>query len=544
MSRRTHFNPIKRFTVKSKMLVGWVFVSLVACGPPEDALEVGRSEAAILGAPSSQDVTVQRNGPGRLLVLWNDWSGETGYQLLATGSTNPGLPFNGTELNATWFLVATLDANVTSHNAQALSTLSFSVCARDANASAAGDVLVQCTPRSARVTPEAVSDGASINELHLVSVTKSSIEVRWIESISTVRSEVSIAPGTQTVVNDPEEQHQFTNLQAGREHTITACAQSQGQLTAGTRSCRTLTVATLPNAPTGIDSLAVLPSTNPRARTIRFTDDNPLQSAASSYLVRLFPDGADTVLQEQVVNAGPGPLTRDVTFTGLNPFTAYEAWVIPRNVSGVGTAAGIGFTTPAEVVLSSLPLSGTSALLQFEAGAFGDYALERRGAAGFETVTRLRVYTPGRQRVVVEGMSAAQTWRVSWTLASLTSRSNELLVSRGPTGSPEVVSGSFGPEFPFGNLPLPLRVSATFRPTMNDSGKVSMSYVLVGDLLGGSAQTLAALSTGPFSTSQTESLSGRSSFVVSNPRVCRKTLTSLACSANVTMGTAGLLRVR
>ena len=529
--------------MKSKLLGVWAFVSLVACSPPEDTVEVGRSRAAILGAPADQTVTVQPNGPGRLLVSWNDWSGETGYQLLATGSTNPGLPFNGTQLNDTWFLVTTLDADVTSHNALAFSPLSFAVCALDANASASGDVLVQCTPRSERVTPPPVLDGARINELHLVSVTKSSIEVRWVESVSTVRSEVSIAPGTETVVDDLNEQHRFTNLQPGRTHVITACAQSQGQLSAGTRSCKTLTMATLPNAPTGIDSLAVLAGTNPRAKTIRFTNDNPVQSAASSYLVRLFLDGADTVLQEQVISAGPGPLSRDVAFTGLTPFTAYEAWVIPLNVSGVGTAAGIGFTTPAEVVLSSLPLSGTSALLQFDAGAIGDYALERRGAAGFETVTRLRVYTPGRQRVVVEGMSTAQTWRVSWTLASLTARSNELLVSRGPTGAPEVVSGSFGPQFPFGNT-LPLRASATFLPTMNDSGKVSMSYVLVGDLVGGSAQTLATLSTGPFTTSQTESLSGTSSFVVSNPRVCRKTLTSLACSANVTVGTAGLLRVR
>lgn len=539
-----------------KLLGIWAFALLSAscASPPDERVEVGVQRDAL--TPPFSPVTIARvsSVDGNIDVSWPDWEGETNYRLFANESTNPPLLFNGNLLGEGWTQIATPDEDVLTFRHRVDGARSYIACAEDINAPDAGPIVLQCAGISARVKPSSILDGASINDLTYVAVGTTFIDVEWKDSGFLVHSEISISPlpfpgFPSSTVDNQDQAFTFSALRPGTDYTITGCAQSERQTQRGEHTCNSIHVATLPEAPRGIESLRVLPSTSARSQSIRFSDDNSAAFAASSYLVRLFRDGENEVFQEKTINStGPGQQTHTVTFNGLTPFTAFEAWVIPLNVSGPGTASGIGFTTVAEVVLTSQPLSGTSAMLMFNADAYGDYSIERKTNGTFTELTRIRVAEPAAQRVVLDDMSTSQTIRVTWRFAGRVSSSNELLVARGPTGAPEILTGSFGPQFPFGDT-LPLRASATFDPTITDVGKVNAVYVLNVDAYStGGTRTLATLSTLPFYAGEAESLSGTSQTLVSSPRVCRKVTSStgvvtLACSAGLGFKTQGLIRV-
>lgn len=500
------------------------------------------TDAHGLSGPSNPQVTaVASSTPGRIEVSWPAFNGASGYRVFETSAPNPPPLMTSNSINTGWSLSASVSSDITSVSVIALGPRRFSICADNVNATSG--TISQCFGPSVLVTPKAVLDGASINGLTAVEVRSTSITVEWRDSYSTVRSEISINPGGQRVVDDADERHRFAGLTPGTTFTITGCAQSESQLEAGTRTCSEITVATLPAAPTSVDSLTVLPSMDPRSRTIRFTDDNPASRAASSYSVRLFEDGSDTVRQERQVLGGAGQVSRDVRFDGLEPFKDYEVWVIPLNISGVGSSAGIGFTTPAEVVARTTPLSGTSALFEFDTSAVGEYTVERQATGGTTVaLTRVLVTTAGKQRFVIANMTGTQRVRVRWRFATLESESDFILVRRGRVGAPEVLSGIAGPLMIFGG-PLPIRVSAEFTPTVNDAPGADVSYILRGELVGGGFRTMAQLPSPPFAVGDRLSLSATSQILLVNPRVCRRTAFRTACSAVVHLGTEGIQRV-
>lgn len=505
---------------------------------------VGTTAHALTGPPDPQVTAVASTTPGFIEVSWPDFAGENGYHIYRTTMSDPPPVLSGNStsisVNTGWELSMDVPSNTTSASISAFATSRVAVCAYGTDT--ASDLMV-CFGPSAAVTPAAVLDGAQINGLAAREVTATSIAVAWRDSFSTVRSEISISPGNQSVVDDADETHRFVGLAPGTLHTITGCAQSSRQVAEGARSCNSISVRTLPSAPGAVDSLSVLPGADPRSRTIRFTDNNAVPNPASSYSVRLFRNGNETVLQQRQVLGTAGPQTHSVDFSGLEPFTDYEVWVIPLNVSGVGGAAGIGFTTPAEVVLSSRPLSGNSALLEFEAKAVGEYIVERRGANGaFTPLSRLLVTGARKHQLVLGGMTGAQRIRLRWRFASLESTSALVRVTPGRRGAPEVVSGASGALTPFSNGP-PLQISAVFMPTVSDPAGTDVSYFLRGDLLDGVSRTVGDPLRPPFTAGQSVSISARSQTLLLSPRVCRRTTLRTACSAPLDIGTAGLQRV-
>ena len=500
------------------------------------------TDAHGFSGPSNPQVTAVASATaGRIEVSWPDFDGESGYRVFETAMSDPPPLMTGASMNTGWSQIQSVASDITSVSVVALGARRFIVCAFAERVES--DLISQCFGPSISVTPAAVLDEASINGLTAVEVRSTSITVTWRDSYSTVRSEISVNPGGQRVVDDADERHRFTGLTPGTTFTITGCAQSESQLEAGTRTCSQITVATLPAAPTSVDSLTVLPSMDPRSRTIRFTDDNPASHAASSYSVRLFAHGGDTVLRERQVLGGAGQVSRDVRFDDLEPFKDYEVWVIPLNISGVGSSAGIGFTTPAEVVPRSTPLSGTSALLEFETSAVGEYTVERQATGGTTVaLTRVLVTTPGKQRFVIANMTGTQRVRVRWRFATLESESDFISVRRGRVGAPEVLSGIAGPLIIFG-VPLPSRISAEFTPTVNDAPSADVSYILRGELVGGGFRTMAELPSPPFAVGDRLSISATSQILLVKPRVCRRTAIRTACSAVVNLGTEGVQRV-
>ena len=143
-----------------------------------------------------------------------------------------------------------------------------------------------------------------------------------------------------------------------------------------------------------------------------------------------------------------GVKTYSHTFTGLTPFTAYEAWVAPYNQTGVGTSAGVGFTTPAEVDVEARPLSGKSVLLRWLAPTIGGYQVQRSSAGTFSNLgDEIRTTNATEQRVIVENMNAVQTLRVAWQLAFLRSQSAPVTGTPLPAGTPEFVSVHGSPTF-------------------------------------------------------------------------------------------------
>lgn len=534
-----------------RLFMAWMTLVLAAgCGPEALTQDpggepTGASEAALTLPSGAMTVTAAATtNVGEIRVTWTDFPDEASYRLFSTTSATPGPLFVNGGVSPSWTHLQTLGANQTSFLHQTASTTMYAVCAFESDP-ANDDLIEQCFGNSARVAPRGAGAVALVNSLTVTRTGKTSIGVAWIESFSTATSVVSISPvgtGTSSVRDDPDESFVFTGLRPGTLHTVTACVQSSDQLAEGTRTCRSLQERTLPDVPLAIDSVSINNAdTSPRSRTVTFSHDNVQTNAASAYLVRLIQN--DTVLQDiRVFPDGFGFQTHRVTFTGLTPFSGYEAWVIPYNTQ-VGPSAGVGFTTPAEAVGEAVALSGNSAMVLFDAGAPGDWSVERKDGTAWVLVGTHRVFTPGPQRLVLQGLTASQTVRLRWRLAFLRSVSEEFVATPASPGAPEIIQGSIRSLFPTSSG-LPLRVSATFVPTASGSAE----YQLQTKTTWGAWSTLSSTGTGTFTEGTPVSLSGLSDMVVLGARVCRKTplwgtYYVVACSGELQYPTGGVPRL-
>jgi len=505
-----------------------------------------------LTPPSSLIVNVQRNGDAQLLVSWTDWADEVGYQIFSTTLRNPGPLFDGSQLGIGWRLEAELPANTTTKNVLASGGRMFIVCARAGSVPATSNLIVGCTLTSNYVIPALPNDGARINALSVTQTGRTFLEVTWTESFSTARSEVRISPSGQSVVNDVNETHRFENLNPGTVYTVEACAQNNEQIANGTESCRSLNVSTKPDPPVAVNSVELISPASSRSQTVRFRHNNRSQNRAHSFLVRLFPSNSQTLLIEKRVNARLGQVTYEETFTNLTPFTSYDVSVIPFNVSGVGSAYIVDFTTTNEVIVEAIPISGNSSLLRFNALALGDYIVETRDTlGGYSEVGRLRVRSTGLQRIVVDGVNEPKTMRLRWNLAHYNAVSNNLIVA-GKPGSPELVSATVSRAPRDRNT----EVSVSFRPLVEMIRPLgTIGYTLVADqVLDESVApersvVLAFLSLRQFRSGELQSIRGSSTLRITNIRVCRvkkpdlQVIRTSPCSAETRFATDGIMRV-
>ncbi len=531
-----------------RLFMAWMTLFLASgCGPEvpsHDSGPTGTTETA-LTLPSVNPVVTAAptTNVGEIRVTWTDFPDEASYRLFSTTSPNPGPLFEGGGIGTSWTQVVTLGSNQTSFFHQTFSDTMYAVCAFE-NDPSNERLIEHCFGPSARGTPKPLFVAAEVNRLVVTRTGKTSIGVSWVESFATETSLVSISPagtGPSSVRDDPDENFNFTGLRPGTVHTITACVQSSDQLADGTRTCRSIRASTLPDVPLAIDSVSVSHTDpSPRSRTVSFTHDNVQTNAVSAYLVRLIQN--DTVLQDmRVVPDTYGPQTHRVTFSNLEPFSDYEAWVIPYNTA-VGPSAGVNFTTPAEAVGEAVALSGNSAMVLFEAGAPGDWSVERKDGTSWVLVGTHRVFTPGPQRLVLQGLTASQTVRLRWRFAFLRTVSAEFVAAPASQGAPEVLQGSIRSLFPAGGT-LPLRVSATFLPTVSGFAE----YQLQTKTTWGSWSTLSSTS-GTFEAGAPVSLGGTRDMLVTGARVCRRvpkgdTAYFVSCSGEIQYATGGVPRL-
>ncbi len=392
--------------------------------------------------PSGVFIKAERtNTEFQLKVTWKDFDGETSYELLRTDSPNPG-PMLGGNPGPEWGTVADLAADVTEFlDNNAISAKSYGICAIK------GDERT-CFGPSARATPK--QPPAGIVSLNVFLKGTDRLGFQWIQSSDTVFSRASILQGANTlssVENDPDQSVVFDRLSPNTAFALKVCVRNSDQ-TAADETCATISDRTLPLTPLAAESVSVQQGDpNPRQRKINFAYRNEEANQVVGLTVNLIKD--DRVVQTYTeYPTSFGEQSYSHTFSGLAPFTSYEAWVVPYNQTGVGTSAGIGFTTPAEANVAVVPLSGKSVLLRWLAPAIGGYQVQRQTGGAWakigEDITNLN---SSELRVVVENMSGPQTLRVAWTLAYLHSQSGAVTAAPLPTGTPELVSVHGTPTF-------------------------------------------------------------------------------------------------
>lgn len=351
------------------------------------------------------------------------------------------------------------------------------------------------------------------------------------------------------MIDDEDQYVTFLGLTPNVLHTITVCARSQRDIETNEETCKSVSAKTFPLTPLSVRSLSVNQADMVATRrTVTFTHSNPESSGVIGFSVRVIRNDA-IVQQQYVYPSGFGLSSYTVTFNGLQPFTAYEVWVIPYNNNPnqpVGEAVGIGFTTPAAVNVAVQPLSGSSAMLDIAANAPGDLIVERRTSTGsFVELGRVRATDTNARRVVIDNLDAAQVMRVTWKLAFLSSRSAELSVAPLTAGTPEFLSLS---SRAIGLTPLPVRHTAVLLPTTTSRAE----YVLQAKYFGSAWQTLS--STGSslllmplFEEGQPVTLSGSTQVLYTDFRVCQRLVSSLKvetlrCSPTESFKSAGATR--
>jgi hypothetical protein len=384
----------------------------------------------VRAAPTSETFEVR--------VTWADVSGETFYEVVRHPAPSPG-PIIVSQaaapiLGPGWERIALLDQDATEFVHETVQAGSYGVCAT------AADDDIACWGPSGFALPRVPPEPARIDRLQVFLRGVDRLGFEWAASANTVFTRVTLRRGAAEVQSlEPVNRSSLTffELPSNTPHEITVCVRNAAQ-TAANETCRSVTSSTLPALPLAVQSLEVVPGDpDPVGRSLRFVFDNRSATAVRGILVNLIREDAvvDTTL---VIPGGFGVATHTVRFGDLTPFTGYEAWVLPYNESGVGTAAGIGFTTPVALLLEARPLSGDSVLLRWSETAAGTYGLERFDGANWVERAQFLALEPGPRAVVLEGAGAQV--RLTWRLATLRSVSEPIAATPLAFGAPELVS--------------------------------------------------------------------------------------------------------
>ena len=409
------------------------------------ALVAAAGLAEPLPAPDGAFIKAEKTtNIGELHITWKDFDGEASYELIRhdgaadptkamIGGGDPPVLING------WVHRDYLGADTVEYFDTPHATMSYGICAFNA----ANEV--SCLGPSAAATPKQEKAGVSHLEIFLQASDR--LGLRWVQTFNTVFSRASVLQGGNEVHhedNDSDESVIFTQLSPNTQFTLKVCVRNSDQ-TETDQTCGTTTGKTLPLIPLAVSSVSVDDDQcdpDPHARNISFTYDNEQAHDAIGLNVRLIKDNQVVQQYDEYLNHQFGVRTFHHRFTGLSPFTGYEAWVVPYNQTGVGTSAGVGFTTPTAISPQIIRLSGKSVMLRWLAPAFGTYEVQRR--SGASTWNKLgddiRTLNSTEQRIVIDNMAGPQALRVTWKLAYLCSQSDAVTATPLPAGTPEFVS--------------------------------------------------------------------------------------------------------
>lgn len=422
-------------------------------------------------APANMFVRAEAaTGTSQISVTWADLSGESFYEILRHASPSPG-PMLVTQAGAPalgpgWERVGRADQNATSFVHGTVAAGTYALC----GTASSGEIA--CFGPSGFAAPRLPEGNATVDSLQVFLRAVDRLGVQWTSSANTVSARVTLKRAGATVdertETDPAATAIFNGLQPNTPHEIAVCVRNADQ-TAQTATCRSVRASTLPRVPGGVESIRVVPTILPTEAALAIVHDNEAESAVRGLQVNLIQD--DAILSSQTVRPDQaGRATHTVRFTNLAPFTGYEAWVVPFNESGVGTAAGIGFTTPEAVRPIPEPISADSVMLRWTERAPGTYALERLDGTVWTEMASYRSLQPGARAVVLDGADAARTVRLTWRLASL--RSASAAVSPEPLGpgAPELISTQRSFRATGQPRQLRMRHAVTFRATRGGQG--------------------------------------------------------------------------
>ena len=480
-------------------------------------------------------------------VTWKDFSDEDMYQLLGSISSTPGPIFEGSSgnirLGSSWELIANLPANSTEFLHDTHFSWTYAICAYK-------EFEINCYCCTNHIAPKYPPSPASVDSMQVSQRTINSLRVQWTQSANTrySRAEIRRAGGSNVVYsveNDPDQSVSFTGLDSNVLFELKVCVRNEEQ-TAADESCRTIQSSTLPQAPLSPTQVEVIQGDpNPRQRTVTFRFNNRQSNAVVGIKVNIIKD-------DQIVDSHTFyPQSFDErdyqhTFAGLEPFTGYEAWVVPYNQSGVGEAAGVGFTTPTEIILSIHPLSGDSAMLRLVRADVGEYTIEAR--SGFLpdpwlTISKIRQVRLGEPRMVITGISGPKQLRVKWKLAYLRAETTGTAAPL-DVGAPELVSVHSSTVILPGDPPREgNRFTVRFRITVGGAGR----YVLQRKYASGWA-TVKRSAFKRFADNEIVSLVHNTSQLLTEYRVCKaiKSIAvprGLACSESSGWATEGIQRL-
>jgi hypothetical protein len=486
----------------------------------------------------------------QLRVTWKDFLDEDAYQLIANVDSTPGEVFEQPGVLANgWELVANLPAGTTEFVHDTISSQSYGICGLKEREVACVFPSNHATPT---LPPEQPPEPASVESLQISGRGSDHLRVQWTQSSNTQYSRAEIRRSGDVVArveNDADQSVRFDGLQSNVNYTAQVCVRNAEQ-TSADETCDSTTARTLPLAPLAVRSVEVdQDDPDPRRRTIRFRYDNRQSTQVIGLAVRLIKDDA-IVSDHYVFPDVLGEHEYEHTFTGLLPFENYEAWVIPYNQSGLGTSAGVGFTTPTEINLATHPLSGDSVMLRWLAPAVGEYTIQRRSGRSWVDMGSVRLTEPGEPRVILEHLDEPQSVRVTWKLAFL--RSQSTLAEAAPLGRgvPELTSVTSRPIFLRDPMRFGVRHTVKFRATQGGIAEYVLQRRTATDWV--TVDTIGSLRNffdGGFADDGEYTMTHDTDGVITAYRVCVRRLLSwpwpgsLQCGASSSFASAGVVRM-
>jgi hypothetical protein len=368
--------------------------------------------------------------------------------------------------------------------------------------------------------------------------TTDKLGVSWTHSPTTRYSRAEISLGSRRIRSTQDDSDQsvlFEDLQPATSYTIRICVNDRANSSEG-ETCKSRSETTLePLQPDAVHSVSVNQS-DPSATTriVSFSYDNRPETAVSGFSVRLIKDNrVVTHADVRPPTSGPsryGDRTYTHTFTNLIPFTYYEIWVVPFNQAGIGTSAGVAFTTPIQLQAAIIPLSGDSAMLRWWGAAPGQYAVEKRLSSGsWQRLGSYDVYSGGsNHRVVLDGAAAGQVVRVTWKLPYLRTESQPVAVTALAAGSPELIGITGQRAYVPEAQAFHTRFTVSFRTTVASAGQYVLQRADAAGSNWATVDSIGSLAPSPintFAANQVYSMNHVAS--ASGPyRVCRRYLTA------------------